>query len=1271
MKIIRVSIPVFLTLALSMLWTTASEAALCTSLSSGNWNVAGRWSCGNVPVNGDDVTIANGHTVTLNVNSANLGTLTINAGGILQGDGTGKLLSVGQDGGTDVLNNGTLNFSGATDAIIRLVRNSRWSGNGTWNLSFLNLNNRTLSFPAGASMTLNLDGAGNAILNPGAVASLSTVTWNYNGTAAQTTSPNNNVLYGNLTANNAAGLTLARSLTTTNLLGNLSVQSGIFNDGAFSITGLGTKTFSVSNGATFDITYSNGMVTGFTSNTFGATSTVDYARNGAQPIGAETYGHLILSGGNTKTPVAGTTTIAGNFTLSAGVTYAGNTNNPIVNLAGNFTNSGTFTSGTGLFTFNGASAQTLTGATTFTNMQMNNSTGLTINNNVTVSSVLTLTSGAITTGANTLIVTASCGAANPSRPAGGGWVNGNLRLTVPSTNPVTCIFHVGDANNYAPITVTKTGTNTGTLTGMNTTGDHADTTTDTSGIDKNKSVNRFWTLTGGTLVSGTPYSAIFQFCDAIGTGCGVNDVDAGANTANFIVAKKTSGSWTIPTVGARTSISTEATGLNTFGEFAVGEPLALNHYAISHSSDGVSCQAEPVTVTAHDAAHGAVTLSSAKTITLSTATGLGDWSLTTGLGTLNNGTANDGIATYQFGNESSVVLSLKHTTPGSVNINITDGTVTETSGTASGPEDLSLVFAPAGFRFTDGTNPVTIGAQIAGKESNLAPGAQSLYLQAIRTDTVTGACVGVFANGTTVNVGMASQCNNPTTCIAGKQVSITNNATTTAIASNPNTGVSSYTSVALLFGANSQALFSFTYPDAGSISLHVRYNIPLGGGGASPDNMLGSSAAFVVRPFGFRISDPPSGRTGASSAVFTTAGTNFNTTLTAVVWETADDTDNDGVPDNQGALAANAATPNFGQETAAAAATLSHALAEPAGGTAGSLTGSTSFTGFTSGAKTQSVAYDNVGIIRLLATTSNYLGGGQDVTAGPSTAGLTGVGRFIPHHFDVTKIDGCTGGATFTYSGQPFTVTVTAKNLAGGPTDITSNYDGTLGFSKAVTISNAGTTTNFANHNITAANFAGGIRNQTTVTYTYPVASKETVTASLTLRAMEDGGGDSVSSVGYTENAAEIRSGRVRIINAYGSELVLLSVPMRVEHYSSDGWVTNTGDTCTSLGLANLDLQNAIHDPAQGVATININAGPPVRSSAVTPVSPSLGEGQLNFSAPTAGGFGYADARIDLSGNSWLRYDWNGDSTDDDPTGRATFGLYQGSPRHIYQRERY
>lgn len=708
-------------------------------------------------------------------------------------------------------------------------------------------------------------------------------------------------------------------------------------------------------------------------------------------------------------------------------------------------------------------------------------------------------------------------------------------------------------------------------------------------------------------------------------------------------------------------------------------PSSLNHYAISHSGNGVNCQAEPVTITAHNASHGTVTLSSATTITLSTSTSKGDWSLVSGAGTLNNGAADDGVATYQFGNESSVILALKYTTPGSVNINVTDGTITETSGTALASEDQDLSFASSGFRFTDGTNPVTIGTQISGKESNLAPGAQNLYLQAIRTDTQTGACVGAFASGTTVNVGMASQCNNPTSCIAGQNVRITNNSTTTAIANNPNTGVSSYTSVPLRFGANSQAPFTFNYSDAGQISLHARYVIPLGSGGASSDTMIGGSAAFVVRPFGFRITDPPSGRTGGTSTAFTAAGQSFSVTLTAVAWQSADDTDNDGVPDNQSALSDNAATPNFGQETTAASATLSRVLAEPSllnGAVSGTLSGSTTFTGFASGARTQSVNFDEVGIIDLQAITTNYLGSGQDITAGVN--GLTGVGRFTPAYFNVARTEGCAVGS-FTYSGQPFQVTVTAYNALNA---ITQNYDSALLFAKDVTISDAGNTANFSNNTFSGASAFSGGSGMRNVTYTFP--TKETAPATLTLRAAEPASpsGDGISSAGHAEPAMPIWSGRVQIQNAFGSELLDLPMPARVQYFkdSNSGWVTNASDNCTGVTLAfsnprgNLALnETCVYDTGNpGLSGVGCSVvGPLAKQFREGGVAGFNGDFNLHLQAPGLGNEGSIDVSATLAATPWLRFDWDGVAGDDDPVGRASFGIYRGSPRNIYLRERY
>ena len=71
-------------------------------------------------------------------------------------------------------------------------------------------------------------------------------------------------------------------------------------------------------------------------------------------------------------------------------------------------------------------------------------------------------------------------------------------------------------------------------------------------------MNRYWTFTNSGL-SFTNYNATFNFV--------AGDLDAGANTSAFIVGKLSGGSWTTPTVGLRTSGSTQITGVTSFSDF--------------------------------------------------------------------------------------------------------------------------------------------------------------------------------------------------------------------------------------------------------------------------------------------------------------------------------------------------------------------------------------------------------------------------------------------------------------------------------------------------------------------------------------------------------------------------------------------------------------------------------------------------------------------------------------------------------------------------------
>src|SRR5262249_5542457 len=136
-------------------------------------------------------------------------------------------------------------------------------------------------------------------------------------------------------------------------------------------------------------------------------------------------------------------------------------------------------------------------------------------------------------------------------------------------------WEVGDATNYTPVTISGSSFSTNfDVTVSTTTGEHPNI--NTSSIDPTKSVNRYYTM-NGTYVG--PYSATFNFVPG--------DKDGSANTSAFIVGKYNSPTWTNPTVGVKTSTSTQITGVTSFSDFAIGEAataFTIDAGAISHGS---------------------------------------------------------------------------------------------------------------------------------------------------------------------------------------------------------------------------------------------------------------------------------------------------------------------------------------------------------------------------------------------------------------------------------------------------------------------------------------------------------------------------------------------------------------------------------------------------------------------------------------------------------------------------------------------------------------
>jgi uncharacterized repeat protein (TIGR01451 family) len=522
------------------------------------------------------ITIAAGGTIAQSGGSVDVKVFTTTAGApngtYTQSAGTFKEYS-------DFANYGTFTSTGGTvDFVAAGGGNSFPATLGP--TQFFNVINDV--DPKYANQAVSFSVAGNWTSNAAVDMSGKAVTVTFNGSGAQTIGGTASTTFYNATINKPSGTaTLAQTEIIKN--GNLTVTAGTLDLAAFTMDRAASGgTLTVSAGATLKIGGTNTFPANYATHTLAATSTVEYSGT-AQTVTAESYGNLTLSGSGTKTmpgsalalagnftmsgtasaTAAAALTVNGNFTLGSGTTFAAASFSHQVK--GNFSNSGTFTAGTSTFTFTGTSPQSIGGsnATTFNALAINNAAGVSLSGvDATVGAALTLTSGLVTTGANTLVIGASGTVSRTS-----GYVVGNLRKPV-ATGAPTVTFEVGDAGNYTPVSVTFASvTVAGALTARTTAGDHPSIAT--SLVNAAKSVNRYWTLTNSG-VAFTNCSATFTFVPG--------DVDAGASTATFIVGRYVAGAWSYPTVGTITGTTTQATGLTAFGDFQIGEPLspALN-----------------------------------------------------------------------------------------------------------------------------------------------------------------------------------------------------------------------------------------------------------------------------------------------------------------------------------------------------------------------------------------------------------------------------------------------------------------------------------------------------------------------------------------------------------------------------------------------------------------------------------------------------------------------------------------------------------------------
>ncbi|MES2318330.1 MAG: DUF6701 domain-containing protein [Pseudomonadota bacterium] len=307
-----------------------------------------------------------------------------------------------------------------------------------------------------------------------------------------------------------------------------------------------------------------------------------------------------------------------------------------------------------------------------------------------------------------------------------------------------------------------------------------------------------------------------------------------------------------------------------------------------------------------------------------------------------------------------------------------------------------------------------------------------------------------------------------------------------------------------------------------------------------------------------------------------------------------------------------------------------------------------------------------------------------------NTAATSYFGRFIPDNFAVSDatisnrsaIAACSA-STFSYLGEAFkpVFTLTAKN---GDGDTTTNYDGAfarldlatqLGLG-AIDAPASGARTPFAVCGATPAHpcytpgalvgaFADGEASDVEVPLTLfrgptPVAP---LTAFQVGIAPIDSDGvrigsydiDTVNVVAGAPNHALAgttiaRYGRMGIDNAYGSELLNLTLNLKAQYWNGLGYSTNTLDSCTPLAFSPF----AAGDYKGGITAVNMPFAKLVAGPALVGGAGKLVLTKPGPPAPAAKGS--VDVRSSLP---YLP-----------GSARATFGVYRAGPV-IYVRETY
>jgi uncharacterized repeat protein (TIGR01451 family) len=537
-----------------------------TSNQSGDWGVATTWTPTGIPIAGDSVTITNSHVITVSdtrsidsvtfLNNSGGKELHIVTGGNLTVTGSGTAIQLNpssdgvnllaMDGGSVFLTAGSLSINGGALSLARLRFTSL---GGTLSIAddllFTgNAINAQLQFDPSSSGTVEIGGD---LSNNGNISTAgSSSTFLFNGTVGQTI---NGYTFQNLTVNKSGTTATLNGAITVN--GNLSIPSGLLDDGGFAISldsGLASTVSIGANGVLklgsefsattfpFPVTPANVTLTAGSAVVYQSGTgqviedSIPYQRLFLQKVGAAASAFKSIS--NTTLKViqelyvdAGVTVDFDNDLLDVDGNINGNGTIQLSNtvVPGSMTVGGNWSGGTlnaangTTVTYDGSGSQAMRPAT-YKNLTISKPSGdATLTGSASVQGNLALTNGnvVISSGSFTIDVLATV-----SRISG--HFIGPLTMGM---DPVPArTFHVGTAGAYLPVDADSS--TAGTLTVKASDAPHPNAT----GIN---TLDRYWTISTGAITS----------LDNLQFNYNTSDVTNGMETT-YRLARYSLGAWT-------------------------------------------------------------------------------------------------------------------------------------------------------------------------------------------------------------------------------------------------------------------------------------------------------------------------------------------------------------------------------------------------------------------------------------------------------------------------------------------------------------------------------------------------------------------------------------------------------------------------------------------------------------------------------------------------------------------------------------------------------